>query len=85
MTTYREQSLRIKAIRRDTPGVDDVVRRRTRKARGDVVVEFRNGRIGKEWRVWRTYRRLSDAAYALSGFQRKYGFWEWRIRSEVTE
>jgi hypothetical protein len=84
MSTYREQALKAKAVRR---GIVEPAPAKggAGKAKGPVVVEYRGKHgaasfLAKEWTKWRPYRDVATAESAMAGLARKYDFWEFRIK-----
>ena len=89
MSTYREQTVKAKAVR---AGIVDQRRAAGRNARPrPVVLEHRKSpnykgallEFVKDWTKWGAYRNQAEAEAAMSNAARKYPFYEFRIKPEA--
>jgi len=84
VSTWREQGLHAKAVRRGAVVEPRPVGGRSRRPK-PVVVEARwsikaLGQMGREWRRFGIYRDLATAEKAIADHKRKHGFYEFRYR-----
>lgn len=88
----RERSLAKDARQSLAPDVSVGKLAQAMKRARPIIVEHKcvEGRVSilfgpKEWSAYGSYRDLKTAEQAMEGFKRKYSFYQFRIKPEVTQ